>query len=221
MGLDSLDLLEPSASTKQLDCLNICKFISTALSKGLKFTKGKKDVHAFDVSFFAIGARRIWTCSRDYEVLEITTNTRKSIRSALGTVIGYNPVPPSHPTCPTSGELLTGWLGLTSRSSRVRSCTVASVDCSRIGDTSRGHCWEGREKSQSVATIDLLLILNSGQRNVKRVRCKCATNSARKDGTTGADLDLQRSPMLRPYSGWFICCVVAVCLLIFNMIITK
>jgi len=30
---------------------------------------------------------------------------------------------------------------------------------------------------------------------------QCATNSAKKDGTTGADLDLQRSPMLKPYSG--------------------
>ena len=176
--------MKPPASTKQLHCLNIRKFISMALSEGLQFIKGKKDVHAFDVAFFAIGARRIGTCSRNYKVLKITTNTEKSIRSVLGIVTNYNPIPPSHPTCPASGELLTGWLGLTSRSSRVRSGSVSSVntDCSRVGDTSRGHCWEGREKSQLVATIDLLLILNSGQQNVKRVRCKPMCHQLGKKG---------------------------------------
>jgi len=108
MVLYSLDLLKPPASTKQLHCLNIRKFISTALNEGHRFIKGKKDVHAFDVPFFAIGARRIGTCSRNYKVLKITTNTKKSIKSVLGIVTGYNPAPPSHPTCPTSGELLTG-----------------------------------------------------------------------------------------------------------------
>jgi len=144
--LYSLDLLEPPASTKQFDCLHIRKFISTGLSEDLRFMERKTYTHlmfrSLQFEHEGLGpAAAITRSLRSQRTLEI------SIKSALRIVTDYNPAPPSHPTCPTSRELLTGWLGLTSRSSRVRSGSVASVNtnCSRVGDTSRGHCWEGRE----------------------------------------------------------------------------